>query len=51
MTSQTIQQARKIVHAPEAYAKGTVRAAVKFILASQDADDEDRFWANAASDI
>jgi hypothetical protein len=51
--SQTIslQQARLIIHAPEAFSKAKVRAAVKFILASPDADDEDRFWADAASDI
>jgi hypothetical protein len=47
----TIQQARKIVHAPEAFAKKLVRQAVAFVLASPESDDEDRFWADAASDI
>jgi hypothetical protein len=60
MTSQTsqtsqilsrpdsISKARIIVHAPEAFSKKAVRAAVAFINASTEATDEDRFWAQAA---
>ena len=47
----TIQQARKIVHSPEAFAKKLVRQAVAFVLSCAEADDEDHFWANMASDI
>jgi hypothetical protein len=47
----TIQQARKIVHAPEAFSKKLVQESVAFIENCVEADDEDRFWAEAASDI
>lgn len=54
MTSQTqtdIQAARRIVHAPEAFSKQAVRLAVRIIVKSPDATEEDRYWADAASDI
>jgi hypothetical protein len=46
----TIQQARKIIHSPEAFAKKLVRQAVAFVK-SFSADEEDLFWAEAAGDI
>ncbi len=45
----TLSQARKIIHAPEAFTKAIVRQAVAFILSCGAADEEDRFWADAAS--
>lgn len=47
----TILQARLVIHAPEAFSKATVREAVQFVASSQAATVEDRFWADAASDI
>ena len=47
----TIQQARLVIHAPEGFSKTKVREAVKFILSCPQADEEDRFWADAADDI
>jgi hypothetical protein len=44
----TLFQARKIVHAPEAFSRSMVKTAVAFILGCAQADDEDRFWADAA---
>ena len=49
--TEDLQASRRVVHAPEAFSKKAVRLAVKIILASPEADEEDRFWADAASDI
>ena len=46
----TIQQARKIIHSPEAYTKKLVRQAVAFVKIFS-TDEEDLFWADAAGDI
>jgi myo-inositol-1-phosphate synthase len=45
----SIHKARRIVHAPEAFTKKAVRAAIAFVNSSPEATEEDRFWAEAAA--